>query len=483
MNPEEKFGAVNTKGEIIQNGQVVGQANPLDVPISSATLSGNEFPVVLPKNDPTSDPFSEILSQAEVSSQAFNQAEAETKKAFEGVKEARQKESSTLDDLKKLFGLGTSAYEEQKVDEAKIDPFRQELTNINTELANTTVEYRGVQDQIKGRGDIAQEAQQGLLFNAQERYGRVLADLAIRQGAANQNIEQLERASDRKLALALAPIDRQITYLKDFVLENDKLLTQDEKDIANATIARQEKIKADLTADQKSVDALLTTALQNGIRIPDRVISEMLKNPKQATAILARNGISLENSLDRQIKLAQLAKINAESAKLAGIEEISPYQKERQTRILDSVKDLKDRVSFQTVGIVGAIGKGAPASIPRNFANDLSALRANIAFGELTAMREASKTGGALGQVSNIELGLLESALAGLDQGQSPANFRKNLQRVEDSITRWQGAVDKYGVPSSVSSGVLVSPDGTQQVDASQLTPEQLEEARNAGWQ
>ena len=123
------------------------------------------------------------------------------------------------------------------------------------------------------------------------------------------------------------------------------------------------------------------------------------------------------------------------------VSDISPYQAERQIRILDSVKDLEDRVSGRTVGIV-SLGRIFPGSIQKDFQNDLSALRANIAFGELTAMREASKTGGALGQVSNIELGLLESALAGLDQSQSPANFRKNLERVKSSITRWQNAVN-----------------------------------------
>lgn len=139
--------------------------------------------------------------------------------------------------------------------------------------------------------------------------------------------------------------------------------------------------------------------------------------------------------------------------------EISPYQQEKQTRILDSVADLERRVSFQTVGLFGTLYKFAPGGVQRDFANDLNTLKANIAFGELTAMREASKTGGALGQVSDIELKLLESSLAGLSQAQSPANFRKNLKRVKDSIARWNSFRngDDYTLTSPTGEQIIIT--------------------------
>ena len=55
-------------------------------------------------------------------------------------------------------------------------------------------------------------------------------------------------------------------------------------------------------------------------------------------------------------------------------------------------------------------------------------LRSNLAFDRLQKMRDRSKTGGALGQVSNIELKLLESSVAALDPGSK--NFKQQLAEV-----------------------------------------------------
>ena len=55
-------------------------------------------------------------------------------------------------------------------------------------------------------------------------------------------------------------------------------------------------------------------------------------------------------------------------------------------------------------------------------------LQANLAFDRLQEMRDNSKTGGALGQVSNIELNLLQSSVAALDAGSR--NFPEQLAAV-----------------------------------------------------
>jgi len=122
------------------------------------------------------------------------------------------------------------------------------------------------------------------------------------------------------------------------------------------------------------------------------------------------------------------------------------------TRNISSVDDLMTRVTPWTSGY-GSLLSVLPTSDARDFQADLNTLKANIAFGELTAMREASKTGGALGAVSEKELMLLESALGALDTGQSGANLTKNLQQIKDSIQRWQTAQGQYGGTSGGTGG------------------------------
>ena len=117
----------------------------------------------------------------------------------------------------------------------------------------------------------------------------------------------------------------------------------------------------------------------------------------------------------------------------------SPYAAERSVRILQSVDELMVKVNGWTTGF-GSLLSRIPATEARNFEAELNTLKANIAFGELVAMREASKTGGALGQVSDKEGQLLQSALGALDTGQEPANIKAQLQKIHDSLERWYRA-------------------------------------------
>ncbi len=441
-------------------------------PITSESLT-NASSLVISTPEPSINPAVSIIASSQATTDALKQAEEETAKLNAPVQQAQAKQQSTLESVRSMFGLASSAQAEALKAEETITPERKALADINTQIADYTVQYRAESDAVKTRGDITQTGQQSLQSNVDAKYGRILADLAIRQSAANQNVTALQAAADRKLALTLAPIQNEIDYLTKFQLENDKLLTQDEKDRVTQMLSEKDKILKTRTEEQNIANTALKTAMENGVKIPDSVVSQVLANPSQAYTILATNGIALQDPLDRRKKLLELEKLGVEIDKTR-LENIakevgatSPYQKERQVRTLQSVEELRKRVNFQTVGIVGAIGKYAPASLPRNFRTDLDTLKATIAFGELTAMREASKTGGALGQVSNVELGLLESALGGLDQGQSPANFRKNLDKIEASIKRWQGAANATSEEDQLRA-LGYTEEQIQQIKASQ---------------
>lgn len=125
----------------------------------------------------------------------------------------------------------------------------------------------------------------------------------------------------------------------------------------------------------------------------------------------------------------------------------SPYAAERSERTVQSVDDLLGKVNRWTTGF-GSLLARIPETDAANFDAELDTLKANIAFNELTAMREASKTGGALGQVSNIELGLLQSALGALRANQSPANLKAQLMKIRGSVNRWRKAQGLPEIPS-----------------------------------
>lgn len=79
---------------------------------------------------------------------------------------------------------------------------------------------------------------------------------------------------------------------------------------------------------------------------------------------------------------------------------------------------------------MGSIFKYIPESDANALANMLQTIEANIGFDKLQAMREASPTGGALGQVSNQELKSLQSVFGSLDQSMTSEQLLYNLRRL-----------------------------------------------------
>jgi hypothetical protein len=129
----------------------------------------------------------------------------------------------------------------------------------------------------------------------------------------------------------------------------------------------------------------------------------------------------------------------------------SAYLEERSVRMRDAVQELRDLTSNWTVGY-GSLLKNLPATEAKNYAAKLKTLTANIAFQELAEMREASKTGGALGNVSNIELELLSSVRGALDQAQDVDSILAELDKVEESLNRWEAEKKKHGWVSSAGT-------------------------------
>ena len=82
-------------------------------------------------------------------------------------------------------------------------------------------------------------------------------------------------------------------------------------------------------------------------------------------------------------------------------------------------------------GIVGAL-PNIPGMEGADAQAKLNTLKSQVGFGVLQAMRNASKTGGALGNVSDAEGKRLEANLAALENAQSEKQMRESLQKIVD---------------------------------------------------
>lgn len=105
------------------------------------------------------------------------------------------------------------------------------------------------------------------------------------------------------------------------------------------------------------------------------------------------------------------------------------------TNQLDRLGQQAQQIKGMNVeGITGLEGKffNWPGGQAANTQAQLNTLKSQVAFGVLQAMRDMSKTGGAVGQVSNFEEQMLQDNLAALDRAQSAEQFRAALDKITE---------------------------------------------------
>lgn len=143
-----------------------------------------------------------------------------------------------------------------------------------------------------------------------------------------------------------------------------------------------------------------------------------------------------------EYKKAQELAAKEEAARRAQETGMATKEARAQT-VLDAVQEAKDKVGFFSTGMTGQVLRNLGGTEAMDLDKTINTIKANLGFEELQKMREASKTGGALGQVAVKELEFLQSAVSALDTAQSREQLMKNLQKVEKHYSNWQKATGK----------------------------------------
>ena len=98
--------------------------------------------------------------------------------------------------------------------------------------------------------------------------------------------------------------------------------------------------------------------------------------------------------------------------------------------VTEDINRAIDQAGTWTTGFLGAKLKGVEGTPAHNLQQTLQSIKANVGFDKLQNMRDNSPTGGALGQVTELELGLLQSVWGALEQSQTKEQFVYNLERL-----------------------------------------------------
>ena len=159
---------------------------------------------------------------------------------------------------------------------------------------------------------------------------------------------------------------------------------------------------------------------------------------------------------EQQLLAAEQAKVSAAETTMRAADVVS----EDITSLRSLIKNQKfaDPVTGVSGAIVGEKGGVLAAGSARRTAEErVKTIKANIGFDRLQQMRNESPTGGALGNVSNFEVELLQSVLGSINLDQRPDALLAQLTRLEKiykEITRKAAAYPnaaKYGFGGSAA--------------------------------
>jgi hypothetical protein len=154
-----------------------------------------------------------------------------------------------------------------------------------------------------------------------------------------------------------------------------------------------------------------------------------------------QQGRAIQASMDKKAALAQrqvlldMKAYDAQKTQQGKIQTIT----DNADRIISTIDQAIPLIGYTTAGVAGALN--IPGTEGRDLETALTTIKANLGFDRLQQMRDASKTGGALGQVAVKELEALQATVASLDRGQSPDKLRENLQDIKYYYDRWSKAV------------------------------------------
>jgi hypothetical protein len=159
-------------------------------------------------------------------------------------------------------------------------------------------------------------------------------------------------------------------------------------------------------------------------------------------------------------------KVGSEAQAKADVEKRAA-QPQATAAFNDAISNM-ERLSAEATAVMNSSGMGGitgvrgaipdiPGGAAANTRARLEALKSQVAFAALQAMRDASKTGGALGQVTERELAMLQNNIAALSTAQSEQALKSSLQQIvrftQGAKQRMQSAYQsQYGPPAEAGT-------------------------------
>jgi len=296
-----------------------------------------------------------------------------------------------------------------------------QLRQLAQQFDTTTAE--GMMQYANALRQINPQAAQQAAMQAQQMMQTETKTALVRQQAVREEAKNVRdvRLQEELAALPEGASDDDVLNVVRKYGSPDKILASIERKAASKAAAdakaqvEREKIEAAKERERERIEARKELATLVGSQ---------------------RNAVT-----DLQRQLLQ-DKVDAQRQKVADLEDKKKVAQSNEAAKAQNVIGIIDNVlpkisGLNTAGVAGKALSFVPGSDAYDVARNIETIKANIGFKELSDMRQASPTGGALGQVAVQELNFLQAAISNLDVGQSPQQLRDNLSKVKKHYNRW----------------------------------------------
>jgi hypothetical protein len=247
-----------------------------------------------------------------------------------------------------------------------------------------------------------QQSLQGLPNQAGNPYGPIIQQLAKTPGGAEEALKLIgPMAAYQPAEVKLKPIWDNATKSMKYVPESQAV-----NQPSDMPLSAQEELKR---AGAQNISIKSGPDFQVG-QIPEGYV--LRKDEKGGVYLEKLAGSPAEQA-------AQTQKARAEQA--AGI---------IHTKVQEA-KEIMSSADLPTTGMAGQWLNRVGGTAANDLRTTIDTIKSNVGLDTLQKLRQASPTGGGLGQISDRENEILQSAVASLDQSQSRDQFIKNLNQVD----------------------------------------------------
>ena len=250
----------------------------------------------------------------------------------------------------------------------------------------------------------------------QGAYG--LAELAQKRAESAATIglreAQAKKANEYQMATTSSERNRKLISEADVALKEGRPLNATQESALRYQVAQE--LKPKIFRDSTTGELTTIDPLNIGLAAPN--VAKYLKLAETTGTAGGVSTIQTPQSQEAQVSQAE------------ALNELTNRTKD----IRDVIGETKKLISGYTTGY-GSFLSVLPLTDAKTLQNNLESIKANLSLSQLTALKEASKTGASgLGQVTRNEFDALQSTIAKLDP--QSKTFADDLDKVDKTYAR-----------------------------------------------